>query len=146
MLEIVMMTYVCKQARNIKILKTLALIIDTLCYIILKWNISLKKTAICKIKDFHLWSLISFPVLWWRSTFGSSVTFYHRLSIGSVGTIHDVFIVIICYRQKWEEAAPGLEKLFRNRRMQLIEGCYSALLWQKEASDIPSKFELLMFS
>ena len=23
---------------------------------------------------------------------------------------------------------------------------YAALLWQKEASDIPSKFELLMFS
>ena len=28
----------------------------------------------------------------------------------------------------------------------VIELDYSALLWQKEASDIPSKFELLMFS
>ena len=30
--------------------------------------------------------------------------------------------------------------------LEAIVSDYSALLWQKEASDIPSKFELLMFS
>ena len=32
------------------------------------------------------------------------------------------------------------------RGLQRMKDNYSALLWQKEASDIPSKFELLVFS